>query len=197
MNKTVNWAFLQLLLVATGLYATSLSAQNIKSITACAGTMKLSGTSTMHDWDMNGTFHIDAKFKMAEGTNKLQSLTGLSFTLPVENLKSEKKKLNETAYKALKTDQHKEIHFKMNSATVSEVQPNRYKVVAQGNLTIAGVTKPITLEVLWVMNSDETITCVGVKKLKMTDFNVEPPSFLGFMKTGDDISLDFTFQFKS
>jgi polyisoprenoid-binding protein YceI len=197
MNKNFNWALLQLLLVATGLYATSLSAQTTKSITACAGTMKLSGTSTMHDWDMNGTFHIDAKFKMTEGTNKLHSLSGLDFTLPVTNLKSEKKKLDETAYKALKAEQHKEIHFKMSSATVTEVQPNRYKVIALGNLTIAGVTKPITLEVLWVVNSDQTITCAGVQKLKMTDYNVEPPSFLGFMKTGDDISLDFIFQFKS
>lgn len=197
MNTNYKTILLRLLIVAGCMFQAGLQAQTLKSISACAGNMKLSGTSTMHDWDMMGTFHIDGKFKMMEGTNKLVSLSGLNFTLPVENLKSEKKKLNETAYKALKSEQHKEILFKMSSATVTEVQANRYKVVALGNLTIAGVTKPITLEVLWIVNADQTITCAGVQKLKMTDYNVEPPSFLGFMKTGDDISLDFTFQIKS
>ena len=194
MNKNFK-IFLQLLIVAGCMIQTGLQAQT-KSINTTAGSMKLSGTSTMHDWDMNGTFHIDGKFKTAEGTNKLQSLSGLNFILPVENLKSEKKKLDETAYKALKTEQHKEIQFKMLSSTVTELQSNRYKVIALGNLTIAGVTKPVTLEVLWVINPDQTITCAGVQKLKMTDYNVEPPSFLGFMKTGNDIALDFNFQIK-
>ena len=197
MKRNFKIRLLQLLIVVGCMLQSELHAQTTKSITACAGNMKLSGTSTMHDWDMKGAFHIDGKFKTAEGTNKLQSLSGLNFVLPVENLKSEKKKLDETAYKALKTDQHKEIQFKMISSTVTEVQSNRYKVIALGNLTIAGVTKPITLEVFWIINPDQTITCEGVQKLKMTDYNVEPPSFLGFMKTGNDISLDFNFLIKS
>lgn len=197
MKRKSNFIFTGLLIAALCVLQGGLFGQSVKPIYTDIGNMKLSGTSTMHDWDMNGTFKVDGNFKLTEGTQKLHSLSGLNFTLPVENLKSEKKKLNETAYKALKTEQHKEIHFKMNSATVTEVQPNRYKVIALGNLTIAGVTKPITMEVLWIINPDQTITCSGIQKLKMTDFKVDPPSFLGFMKTGDDISLDFTFQFKS
>ena len=196
MKSNFLWNYVWLLFIATALVQPDTYAQSTKSISACAGEIKLSGTSTLHDWDMNGIFHIDGKFNLKEGTNKLLSLSSLNFVLPVTNLKSEKKKLNETAYKALKAEEHKEIHFKLNSATVSEVQPNRYKVMALGNLTIAGVTKPITMEVLWIINSDQTVTCAGVQKLKMTDYKVEPPSFLGFMKTGDDIALDFSFQFK-
>lgn len=196
MKRNFLWNYVWLLFIATGLIQPDTYAQATKSISACAGEIKLSGTSTLHDWDMNGVFHIDGKFNLKEGTNKLLSLSSLNFVLPVTNLKSEKKKLNETAYKALKAEEHKEIYFKLNSATVSEVQPNRYKVMALGNLTIAGVTKPITMEVLWIINADQTVTCAGVQKLKMTDYKVEPPSFLGFMKTGDDIALDFSFQFK-
>jgi len=186
-----------LILSTSGMLTIGLKAQDIKNINPESGTMKLSGTSTMHDWDMHGTFHIDGKFKMTESTNKLNALTALNFVLPVENLKSDKKKLNETAYKALKTEQFKDITFKMTHATVTEVLANRYKVVALGLLTIAGVTRTISLEVLWIMNSDRTVLCAGSQKLKMTDYNVEPPSFLGFMKTGDDITLNFEFKFKS
>ncbi len=66
-----------------------------------------------------------------------------------------------------------------------------------GNLTIAGVTKPITLEVSWTMHEDNTITCSGIQKLKMTDYQVQPPGFLAIMKTGDEITLDFKLEFKS
>jgi len=197
MKKTFKILFVQLLLIVIVVSPTKSFAQISKVITAHDGTMKLSGTSTMHDWDMNGVFQVSGNFKVAEGSNKLQSVSGLNFVLPVENLKSDKKKLDETAYKALKTEQYKDIYFKMTSSTITELQSNRYKITAHGNLTIAGVTKPITMEVFWVVNADRSVSCAGIQKLKMTDFKVEPPSFLGFMKTGDDISLDFVFQFKS
>jgi len=197
MKTNFKIVLLLLILSTTGMLTTGLKAQDSKNINPESGAMKLSGTSTMHDWDMNGTFHIDGKFKMTESTNKLNSVSALNFTLPVENLKSDKKKLDETAYKALKTEQFKDITFKMTHATVTEVITNRYKIVALGLLTIAGVTRTVSLEVLWIMNSDRTVLCAGVQKLKMTDYNVEPPSFLGFMKTGDEVSLDFSFKFKS
>src|SRR6187399_2545074 len=195
MTKNHKNLFIQLVLAATVFFPIGLYAQINKVISTNAGTMKLSGTSTMHDWDMNGVFQVSGNFKVAEGSNKLQSVSGLNFVLPVENLKSDKRKLDETAYKALKTETYKEIYFKMTSSTITELQSNRYKITAHGNLTIAGVTKPIIMEVFWVMNADHSISCAGIQKLKMTDYKVEPPSFLGFMKTGDDISLDFVFQF--
>lgn len=43
-----------------------------------------------------------------------------------------------------------------------------------------------------VVQKNSTITCKGTYTLKMTDYNVEPSSFMiGIMKTGDDITLDF------
>jgi hypothetical protein len=53
------------------------------------------------------------------------------------------------------------------------------------------------MNVNWTVNEDYTITCTGVQKLKMTDYKVDPPRFLGVMKTGDEIALDFSFQIKS
>jgi hypothetical protein len=36
------------------------------------------------------------------------------------------------------------------------------------------------------------MVCKGSKKIKMTDFNVEPPSFMfGSVKTGDEITVTF------
>jgi polyisoprenoid-binding protein YceI len=196
MKKNVIALILQLVLIVAIVFPIRIYAQNLKAVSTNSGTMKLSGTSSMHDWCMNGNFKATGNYKMAEGTNKLQSLNSLDFELPVENLKSDKKKLDETAYKALKTEEYKDIHFKLTSSTVIEQQSNKYKITANGNLTIAGVTKLITMEVFWTMNPDHSITCTGIQKLKMTDFNVDPPRFLGVLKTGNDISLNFDFQLK-
>ncbi|MEP6646484.1 MAG: YceI family protein [Saprospiraceae bacterium] len=197
MKKTFNILLVALIMLVACMLTSSLQAQSTKTIITNTGSMKLSGTSTMHDWTMNGIFQVEGKFKLSDGSDQLQSLNELSFLLPVENLKSDRKKLDETAYKALKTDQYKDILFTMTSARITDVQNNKYFISAQGDLTIAGVTNPITMNVCWQLNPDKTIICTGIQKLKMTAFQVKPPSFLGFMKTGDDISLDFAFQFKS
>ena len=188
---------MQLLVFAWMTIATGLHAQSGKAISTQVGMMTLSGTSTLHDWMMNGTFQVEGYFHMDESTKELHSLSGLKFSLPVENLKSDKKRLDETAYKALKTDKYKDIFFHMTSASVTEVNTNKYLIKAMGDLSIAGVTRPITMNVYWIRNADNTITCKGIQKLKMTDFEVQPPGFLGIMKAGDDIALDFSFQIKN
>ncbi len=76
---------------------------------------------------MNGTFQVDGSFKIGEGSNDLLAVKELIFSLPVENLKSDKKKLDQTAYKALKTDQYKEIVFSITSTTVKEVQSDKFR----------------------------------------------------------------------
>ena len=160
--------------------------------------MKLKGTSTLHDWEMQtSNFKGEAGFTLGELNNELKALSMLTFTVPVENLKSDKKKLDETAYKALKASEHREIEFALTSAVIKPIQKDKYMIVASGNLNIAGVTQVVTMMVSCLVNPDKSLTCTGSKKLKMSDFKVAPPSFLGFMKTGDEIAIEFTFQLKS
>jgi len=48
------------------------------------------------------------------------------------------------------------------------------------------------MDVYCVVNKDATINCSGTEALKMSDYKVEPPSFLfGAMKTDDAIKVDF------
>lgn len=191
--------FIQLFVLLALSFDNNIYAQTIyQTINSKDFVMKLSGTSTFHDWDMNATsFQIEGKFNFDEGGNKIQSITGLSFLLPVKNLKGDKKKMDESAYKALKAEKHKDIIFKMTTADIKHKQNNKYEITVLGTLNIAGVTKAISMNVICVLNNDKTISCTGSQKLKMTDYQVEPPTFLGLMKTGNDITLDFTFQLKS
>ena len=178
----------------------SLQAQPLYKMSNSADiNMKLSGTSTLHKWSMNTkTFTGGAQFGFKQGNAAmLTSLKSLNFSLPVLNLKSGEKKLDKNAYKALKTEQFKNIVYKLTSATVMPGKDNKYLVKANGDLSISGVTKNVAMNVYCWVNKDASITCTGTDKLKMTDYNVKPPSFMaGAMKTGDDITLDFTLVYK-
>lgn len=155
--------------------------------------MKLRGTSTLHNWEMNASrVKGEAQFDTQEG-NKLTAVKSLSFALVVEDLKSDNKGLDKNAYKALKSEEYKDIQYKLISAVVSPERVGKQLLKTHGNLTIAGITKEIDIDVYCVVNADETIKCTGFYKLKMTDYQVKPPSFmLGAMKTGDNVALDFS-----
>ena len=161
--------------------------------------MKLSGTSTLHKWTMDAkTFTGEARFGFkADNSQQISSVKALNFALEVQNLKSGEKGLDKNAYKALKTDEYKDIYYKLTSATIIPEKDGKSLIKTDGKLTIAGVTKEIKIDVLSVVNQDATITCTGSYKLKMTDYQVKPPTFmLGAMKTGDDITLDFILVYK-
>jgi polyisoprenoid-binding protein YceI len=159
--------------------------------------MKLRGTSTLHNWEMDArTVEGEAQFDVTP-ENKLISLKSLSFALEVKDLKSDNKGLDKNAYKALKSDEHKDIHYKLTSAEMSPEKDGKYLLKAHGKLSIAGVTKENDMNVYCVINKDGTITCTGSDKLNMTDYKVKPPTFLmGAMKTGDAITLDFVVVYK-
>jgi polyisoprenoid-binding protein YceI len=161
--------------------------------------MKLSGTSTLHNWVMsaqNTTGVAQFVFKGA-GDTQLSSLTSLTFSLLVTDLKSGEKGLDKNAYKALKADQYKDIDYKLTSAIIMPQNEGKYLIKTKGKLTIAGVTKETDMDVYAVVNKNGSITCTGSDKLNMTDYSVKPPKFMmGAMKTGDAITLNYTLLYK-
>lgn len=155
--------------------------------------VKLLGTSTLHDWEMNAKSTTgEAQFIFKSGSETdLVAIKSLSFVLLVKDLKSDNEGLNKNAYDALKTKEHKEIRYQLISSTLS-IEKEGYLIKSKGNLTIAGVTKEITMNVLCVMNDDGTIASKGLYQLNMTDYLVNPPSFMwGAMKTGNALTLEF------
>ncbi len=159
--------------------------------------IRLNGTSNIHDWEMKAvkgsseaSFTIDLK-------NKVTALTSLSFILPATNLKSEHKVMDNNTYKALKTAKNPNLSFVLASATVVLTGTDTYQLNCSGKLTIAGTTKETNLIATAKYNpADKSLTITGVKKMKMTDYNVQPPkALLGTIKTGDNISISYTLKY--
>lgn len=155
--------------------------------------LKLYGTSTLHDWEMDAT-RANGESQLifnTENESELTSMKSLTFILEVKNLKSDNSSLDKNAYKALKADKYKTISYKLTSSKESP-EKGGYLLKTRGKLTIAGTTKDVAMDIHLVTSENNTITYKGSYQLNMTDYSVEPPSFmLGAMKTGNALKLEF------
>ncbi|GGH40291.1 hypothetical protein IA57_02000 [Mangrovimonas yunxiaonensis] len=151
-------------------------------------TLKVLGTSSLHDWEINaekqsGSLQIEA--------GDLLTIQTLKMTFDVNALKSGKSAMDKNTRNALNYDDYKTITFNFSKLKSSKKEGNFYNVVVVGDLTIAGSKKAIELP-LRLEKSNGVVTLTGKKALKMTTFNIEPPTaLLGSIKTGDDITIKF------
>jgi polyisoprenoid-binding protein YceI len=150
-------------------------------------TISIAGTSTLHEWTMTSKeVSYDAMFETNSQGDPVR-ISSLLVSLPAESLKSEKTAMDKNAYKALKTDAHKQIAFQLVSSKL-----DGKTIHCSGKLKIAGATKPVDMEVVYTLLPGGALKCKGSKKLVMTDYGVEPPSFMfGSVTTGDEITVTF------
>ncbi|GAA4281349.1 YceI family protein [Gaetbulibacter aestuarii] len=176
-------------LITLGLLTVNLvSAQEFK-LNDNASTLKVLGTSNLHDW------HLQGEQKSGEITFEdlgKCAIKTCDFKVKSEALLSGKKAMDKNTFKALKTDEYKNITFNLVKVdNVLEKGANKYLVKGHGDLTITGVTQRIPIEFNVDINQGKIIL-EGTKKIKMTDYNVDPPTALfGAITTGDELTIEF------
>lgn len=158
-----------LMLFATGLMCA-------QAINAKSSKVVVSGTSPMHDWTMTST---SASFT---GTAAENALTNVKFSVAAKSLKSTKgSMMDNKAYKALLADKNPNIVFTAASLPLG-------KSNVAGKLTIAGVTKNVSVNVNVAKNGG-SYTITASESLKMSDYGMETPGFLG-VHTGDAVTIN-------
>ncbi|HVK58012.1 MAG TPA: YceI family protein [Candidatus Kapabacteria bacterium] len=180
------------------LTAASLSAQ-VRYQATPGSTVKLDGTSTVHDWTVEGKIIGGfVEFESEEALDPAKTASDVKakveVNIPVSSLQSGKKLMNEIMHDALKIKDHKAIKY-----ALKEIKPQARKAGeplkfdTKGDLTVAGVTKPIDMVVTLVPEGNK-LKATGSKQLKMTDFGIKPPSpavGLGLIKTADEVTVTF------
>ena len=158
----------------------------------------IEGTSNIHDWDIKSDKGYCSGIFDISTTGILNGVSYINFTVPAESLKSEHKGMDKNTYKALNTAKYASISFTAASVTVKPAGSTNYFLTARGRLTISGVSRDVVLTATGVMNTDKSITYSGTYPLKMTDYNVDPPSLMmGAIKTGDLVTVKFNLLLKS
>lgn len=148
------------------------------------------GTSTIHDWTMESNSAIAAT-SLTQKDNQIINVERLKLKVKSESLKSGKGKMDDIAYDALKSEEHPWIVFEMTE--IESIKQN--EIIAIGNLSIAGKTKKIKLK--GQAQNRAGITISGSKDIKMTDYDIEPPTAMfGTIKTGDDLTINYSITLK-
>src|SRR5690606_41280433 len=102
-------------------------------------------TSNVHDWELDAK-EQQGKLVAELADGQLVKLTQLDFTVKAESLKSGKNGMDKNTFKALNTDKHKQITYKMNKVNnIDCVTTGNCKVTSRGTLTIAGTAKRIDI----------------------------------------------------
>lgn len=178
------------LFVAAPAVVTGAAAPGAETLAPAAGTVTVSGTSTLHDWSvratgLRGSLDLPAGFLSGETT----AVPAARFTLPVRALQSEHDQMNTLMWEALQTTKHPELSFALESARLQGAGGPTVKVEVKGALTVAGVARPVTL-VLDVRRDGNRLLASGELPLKMSDFGIKPPTaMMGTMHTGDAVRV--------
>lgn len=207
---------LKTLIVAVNLLAVAalpLTAADVVRLdtTPTGNKIRMEGTSTIHDWQCEGTIiagHVEVgsgiPLKPGAEAKPGKVDAKASVFIPVRSLKSIKKdgkpydtSMDNRMYEALNEANHKRISFTLTGLTLKEAPkaPEAgWTAEAVGELTVAGVTNKITMPVTVTPIGENKVKFAGSTTVKMTDFKVTPPALtvLGLgIKTGDEVKLFF------
>ena len=176
----------------------SLSAQ-VRYQATPGSKLKLDGTSTIHDWTVESSiiggfieFESADALDPAKASGEVKARVEVN--VPVTSLKSGKKPMDEIMHDAMKVKDHKNVKFVLKDMKAQPRQAGQpLKFNTLGELTVAGVTKPIDL-VVTLEPEGNKLKASGSKQVKMTDFGIKPPApalGLGFIKTADEVTVTF------
>lgn len=100
--------------------------------------------------------------------------------------------MDKNTYKALNTDKYKTINYELLKVNNLDcTSKTECKVTTTGYLTIAGTKKQVEL-VFDAKVTGDKVVLTGNKKIKMTDFKVDPPTAMfGTITTGDEVNVKF------
>ena len=156
-----------------------------------ASQMEVLGTSNLHDWELT-VENMQGTIEVKQEGNVIKSISKLDLSILAESLKSGKNGMDKNTFKALNTEDYKNITYKLKSVeSINSKSGGECTLNTTGDLMLAGVTQPISI----VFNAkilQDKITLSGEKEINMTDYKIEPPKALfGTITTGEKVIIKF------
>ena len=191
---------IKLILALTLSAAFAIATERAHYAPAQTSTVKIIGTSTLHDWTMQGTTingGIDVAPEIAADPFQPQAWSSempvlVTVKIPVVAIKSEHDRMNNIMLDAMKAKSNPEIRYELTEAVPANAGSDPFVVKTKGKLTIAGVTRDLLMDVVASRDGDKRYVLTGQTPIRMTDFGITPPvTMLGTLKTGDLVKVNF------
>ncbi|MBI5775213.1 MAG: YceI family protein [Verrucomicrobia bacterium] len=205
-HRTSKLSSLRAALALAALFAAgSLPAQTLARFDAqfSGSKMKIDGTSTVHDWTMEGTIvagalELDAAFLAAPDKAKPGKVAAkATASVPVRSLKSGKDSMDAVMQDAMKQTQFPKIEFRLAELALKETPKSAdgpFAFDSKGELVIAGVTNKISLPVSIQRVGPGRLKTTGSIPVKMSAYGITAPApkiALGLITTGDEVKVSF------
>jgi len=170
---------------------TEISAQSLK-INPKTFSMTIYGTTNVHNFDSKVT-QVSGELVMTN-SKQVQSFV---VEIPVKSIKSNEKLMDTKTYESFNAEKNPKITFRSTDVNSLTVNGSDINVSVTGNMTIAGVTRKVTLITSGKIVKPGVYEFKGSIALKMTDYKMSPPTaMLGMMKVGDAITLKYDVTFE-
>jgi polyisoprenoid-binding protein YceI len=161
--------------------------------------MKLEGDSTLHKWTVEssvvgGYMELDPSLISEPQNAKPGKIKAQAYvSVPVRQLKSGKKSMDDVMHDALKVQQNPKIEYRLTELALQETPKSNeapLKCDSKGELTVAGVTNQIVMPITITRVEQNKLKASGSVPLKMSSFGIKRPGLLGMTAT-DDVKVSF------
>lgn len=152
------------------------------------------GSSSLHAWESKVT-QMEGKGAFETKDDELVAVKNVEIKIAVTGIKSkEGKKMDNKTYETFKSDEYPFIVYTVSNAVVKVNASNVVTIEASGKLSMAGSTQSVPLSLTGKKLPNGDLQLSVSKKLKMTDYKMEPPvMLLGTIKVGNEITVEFDF----
>lgn len=170
--------------------------------------LQVDGTSNIHDWSARtssiiGWIELPGQWEQTSDGLRLGAQLRptdvqprLEVQIPVRSLKSGKSGLDDNMYKAMAAKRHPHVAFVLTRVSPQEAAAADAGAVrwrATGDLTIAGTTRSVELDMTLEPMRDDGLKITVEKALKMTDFGIDPPTAMfGMARAADQVTVKAT-----
>ena len=157
--------------------------------------VSITGTSTLTDWKVvsSGIQGVPGQLTISEEPSQIGAF---GFKVPVAGMDGGRgSSMNDKILDAFKSSENPFVEYTQTQPAKVTKSGDTYTITSTGTLAMAGTTKTVTVESTGVVKNGMLIIS-GYKDVKMTDFNMTPPSAMfGQIKTHDDVVVNYEFRY--
>jgi polyisoprenoid-binding protein YceI len=185
-------------LMAAAATASAQSASAIRLRLDPASELSIEGTSTLHDFHcktnkMNAYVDVDPGYTK-DLTKVARPIAAVKVNIVVKTLTCGNGQMDRNMYNTLKADENQLIKYTLSGYDILDgtASPSSFTANTKGTLAVAGQERPIAMKISAERTSDGKAIAQGEETLRMSDFGIDPPSFMfGRLKVGDQIKVKF------
>lgn len=152
----------------------------------------IDGSSNIMSWSAD-VHQLSVSSDVVVENGQLHEIREMRVEIQVESIEgSEGSTMTRKIHEAFNKERNPHIVFELKEVLGLAAAANSYSIHALGDLSMAGVTRTIELDVTGEVHNNGNVTFYGTKTMLMTDWEMSPPrAMFGALRTRDEVEVSF------